>query len=473
RKRIGDTTSVPGIGDELTFDGARTLGASVVGSYDNSFAQVRAYRARRDSPFAPYDSNPASDPPYRQYNTQLLVEGGHGHELSKRLSITGRGYMSLYRFGDRILNGVDAPFQDIGDARTFGAELRGRYEVLRDGKLGVTSGAEVNYNFTKSRAFFEDDEPSAAVVDHDFHIEGIYAELDGQPLSWLGFTGGVRFDSNSQIDRSFSPRAAVFLSKPERYGLKLLFAEGFRNPSAFEGFFDDDADFAANENIGSERIRSFEAIAWAKPKPGLWTRIAGFYWDIRDIVEQLPYVDPELMTEVLQFQNVGRYVTTGIEAEASYRNSLGWYAFAGAGYSRVGTAAVDEDLQFGGVVNAPKLTAAGGVSTPKLFGLVHVSTEVTFIGRRATRRAAADSPSPAAPAWTGWNATLYFPSVRGFDITAGVRNLIGKRNLIPAPGDYDRTNPGSPMDPTDDTVTVIPRVPGEGRELYVKVGYAY
>ncbi|MGE0867019.1 MAG: TonB-dependent receptor plug domain-containing protein [Kofleriaceae bacterium] len=471
--RIGDTTSVPDVGNALSFDGARAVGGSLVGIYDGTFGQMRAYRARRDSPFAPYDSAPTSDPPYRQYNSQLLVEGGHTHEVSKRLSITGRGYSSLYRFSDRIQSGIAAPFQDIGDARTFGAEVRGRYELVRDGKLGLTSGAEVNYNFTRSRAFFEGDEQNAAVVEHDFHIEGIYAELDGQPRSWLGFTGGVRFDSNSQIDRSFSPRAALFVSMPERYGVKLLYAEGFRNPSAFEGFFDDDADFAANPDIGSERIRSFEVVAWAKPTPGLWTRVAGFYWDIRDIVEQLPYFDPELMTDVLQFQNVGRYVTEGVEAEASYRNSLGWYAFAGAAYSRVGTAAMTEDLEFGRVVNAPKLTASTGISTPKLLGLVHVSTELTMVGRRATRRAFDGAASPAAPAWTGWNATLYFPSVRGFDITAGVRNLIGKRNLIPAPGDYDRTNEGDPTDPSDDRVTVIPRVPGEGREFYVKVGYAY
>jgi len=54
--------------------------------------------------------------------------------------------------------------------------------------------------------------------------------------------------------------------------------------------------------------------------------------------------------------------------------------------------------------------------------------------------------------------------VHGFDITAGVRNILGKRNMVPAPGDYDRTSP--------DTVNVV-SIPGEGRELYVKVGYSY
>lgn len=64
----------------------------------------------------------------------------------------------------------------------------------------------------------------------------------------------------------------------------------------------------------------------------------------------------------------------------------------------------------------------------------------------------------------GANLTIYVPDVRGFDVTAGARNLIGTRDQIPAPGDYDRAMPD---------VLTVPRVPGEGRELYVKVGYAY
>ncbi len=137
--------------------------------------------------------------------------------------------------------------------------------------------------------------------------------------------------------------------------------------------------------------------------------------------------------------------------------------FGGGGYNRVGTAAGADDVVFGEVVNAPAVTGAGGISTPRLWGLFHLSTEATMIGERATRPDAMRNPSPPSPAWVGWNATVYFPSVSGFDITAGARNLIGKRDLIPTPGDYDRTDPA---------VLVVPRVPGEGREIYVKVGYA-
>jgi hypothetical protein len=86
------------------------------------------------------------------------------------------------------------------------------------------------------------------------------------------------------------------------------------------------------------------------------------------------------------------------------------------------------------------------------------------IGLQPTRPAIDGSASPDSKTWVGWALTLYAPSIRGFDVTLGVRNLIGKRDLLPAPGDYDRSTP---------VAVVIPRIPGEGREIFAKVGYSY
>jgi hypothetical protein len=38
---------------------------------------------------------------------------------------------------------------------------------------------------------------------------------------------------------------------------------------------------------------------------------------------------------------------------------------------------------------------------------------------------------------------------------------------VVAPGDFDRLDPNTMM------TTTVPTIPGEGRELYVKVGYSY
>jgi iron complex outermembrane receptor protein len=472
--RIGDSTTVDEIAGNQSLEGdaSRSYIASLVAAYHGTFAQVRAYHYYRDSPFAPYLSDPAVDRPFRAYNSQLLVEGGHARDLSKRLSVTGRGYANLYRYRDDIVQVAPLPqFNDIGDGFAFGAELRGRYEVVVPNRLGITAGTEASYVLTESRAYETGDEEcapagGAACVPQNFNIEGVYSEVDAQPTEWLGFVGGLRFDRNSVIDSQLSPRAALFVAKPEQYGLKLLYAQGFRNPSAYEAFFYDNTSFSQPEGLGAETIRSFEAVAWAKPVGGLSTRLSGFYWSARDVVEQLP--DPD-NPNLLQFQNAARFITMGVEAEASYRTTGGWYGFGGVTYSRVG-AAEDTmgEVTYGEVPNAPPWVAALGVSTPLLYEAAHVSTELQYVGQRPTRPDTdTGMPLEPAPRWFGINATIYAPNVKGFDITAGVRNLIGTPVAVVAAGDFDR------YDGTTMTTTTVPIIPGEGRELYVKVGYSY
>jgi iron complex outermembrane receptor protein len=327
-------------------------------------------------------------------------------------------------------------------------------------RLGVTAGVEANFNQTESHSF-EEDMPPGVTVPKDFDIEGVYAELDGQPTEWLGFTGGVRYDRNSVVETRLSPRAALFVAKPERYGLKLLYAEGFRNPSAFEAFFHDDTSFIAPDHLGAETIRSYEAVVWAKPIPGLSTRISGYRWDAHGIVTSETVDNPFAPgTPIQQFQNAGRLVSNGIEVEASYRDSRGWYGFGGFNFAEVGADDDSGNLGYGSVINAPQWTGGAGVSSPKLWERVHVSTELVYIGER-TARAHEDGTPESSPGWLGWSWAVYAPSVHGFDVTAGVRNLIGHRDFVVTPGDYDRGN------------VVLPRVPGEGREVYVKVGYSY
>ncbi len=463
--RIGDSTTVDEIAGNQSLEGdaSRSYNVSLVGAYHGTFAQVRAYHYYRDSPFAPYLSDPNVDRPFRAFDSQLLVEGGHARDISKRFSITGRGYANLYRYRDDIAQVALPKFNDIGDGFAFGGELRGRYEVLAPNKLGVTAGTEATYVMTESRAYETGDEEcapagGAACVPQNFNLEGVYSEVDTQPTEWLGFTGGVRFDRNSVIDSQLSPRAALFVAKPERYGLKLLYAQGFRNPSAYEAFFYDNISFSQPQDLGAETIRSFEAVAWSKPIAGLSTRLSAFYWSARDVVEQLP--DPA-NPNLLQFQNAARFITMGVEAEASYRTSSGWYGFGGATYSRVGAAEdTTSDVTYGDVPNAPVWVAAAGVSTPLVSKTAHISGEATYVGERPTRPDT-DTGAPLAPApqWLGINLTVYAPNVRGFDITAGVRNLIGKRIGVVAAGDYDR------YDAATMTTTTVPIIPGEGREL--------
>ena len=470
--RFGENIpALPDGGDtQVDADGSRSFTAGIVGSYDGTFGQVRASQYSRETPFGPYDVfTGLGGRPYEQVDKHLLLEGGHTRSISKRLAVVGRAYANLYEFTDASPPAdpvLENELDTTGTARTIGVELRGRYDIVPD-RFGITAGTEISDNRTRSTAF-EAITPDELIANtpKKFLLAGIYTELDGQPLPWLGFTGGLRADIHSQLQDKLSPRAALFFSRsPDQvgaggYGAKLLYAEGFRNPSAFEAFFEDGSDFIADPaNLKAETIRSFEAVTWAK-QGGLSTRLSAFYWDARDLIEaRASPVDPDLQ----QHQNSTRLVSRGIELEGAYRNSQGWYGFAGGAIAQVGTEDEMGRLAFGEVTNAPLISAGAGISTPRLGKLAHVSLEGIFLGARPTRDDIDGDRSPDSPAWLGLNLTVFAPNLRGFDVTAGARNLIGTRDLMPAPPDYDRSDPAA----------VIPRVPGEGREYYVKVGYSY
>lgn len=461
--RGGETLDVAELGRPTSADGAEAVAAGVVGRYHGAFGQLRFFRRRRELPFAPYETE-VGNPGNRNYDTQLMAEGGYTRELGSRVTATARAYVNRYRFRDFLVaDDGSGTFTDIGDALWYGAEARARVELLDRDRLGITTGAEVTLIDTSSESYYQGDRENGVVVETPLDTQGLYVELDGAPLPWLAFTAGVRADRNSILEDRISPRAALFASKQDRYGVKLLYSEGFRNPSAYEGFFDDGTDFAANPDIGAEVIRSYEVVLWGRPLPGLTVRASAFRWDATGIVEQEEIdLDPDPVAEDLrlQFQNVRDLRSTGVELEGSFRTAGGWLAFGGGAYTRV-EGFVEPDgggaAMAAPVPGAPRLSGVLGVSSPKVAERVHLSGEVHALGPRPTRD---DSGAVEAARYVGLSLVAYAPSLfAGLDVTVGVRNLLGQREQVPAAEDFDRST-GSLL-----------LVPGEGREVYARLGY--
>jgi iron complex outermembrane receptor protein len=459
--RLGEELTVPALDDEaIDADGARAITATLVGAYEGAFGQLRFYRRQREMPFAPYETTIGSRD-NTTADTLVMAEGGYTRELGARLTATARGYASGYRYRDRLRLATEdgRGFTDVGDSRWAGAELRGRYRLVDDDRLGVTAGAEATLIRARSESRyvqFDPADPAEApvVVPTNFDLEGVYAEVDARPTRWLALTAGVRADRHSLLDDRVSPRAALFVQASDRLGAKLLYAEGFRNPSAYEAFFEDGLQFKAPESLRAEVIRSLEAVVWGRPRPGLTARLSAFRWAAERLVEQ--ELDPA--DDLLVFTNGGALTSIGVEIEASYRDADGWLAFAGGTYARVEADADDGTETTATAIGSPAWTGAAGVSTPLVAARFHLSTELQVIGPRSTR-----VEGERTKAWIGWHLVAYLPTWHGVDATLGVRNLIGARAEVPAPEDFDR--------PSEDLT--IGALPGEGRELYARLGVRY
>jgi len=203
-------------------------------------------------------------------------------------------------------------------------------------------------------------------------------------------------------------------------------------------------------------------VVWGRPAPGLNVRVSMWQWDLDQIIEKGPVYDPETLAERLQYKNIFQGLRSrGVEVETSYRDTRGWLGFANATFAQVrkgpGSATETE------VVNSPELTANLGVSTPPvILARAHVSTELSFLSSRHTREYFTRRNSYVdAEAFVRWNLVVYVPNLDGFDVTVGVRNILGVREQIPAQSDYDRSGASTYL------------VPGAGRELFARVGYRY
>lgn len=441
QNRLGEAIDIDNVG-HTDADGVEAMNASLVGHWDGAFAQMRAYRKVRELAGAPFGSMVGA---HENQNTDqmFMLEGGYSREVGP-VTLTGRAYFNRYQYSDYLVLNTAPNFRDIGDSTWIGAEARAHLTL---GPVNVTAGFETSYNDVRSRSFADGKEDEGTNIPTEFHVEGFYGEVEWRPLSWLSATGGLRFDLNSIFDDNISPRVALLVHDGERMGLKFLFARGFRNPSPIEAFFQDNMSQIANPALKPERIASYEAVAWARPLQGLNLRLSGFWWDLNDILALEATANPDIS----QFQNIETMRSIGFEAEVSYRDTRGFYAFATAAVAIATNDSTTEDAK-----NAPAWVATLGVSSPRLFDLLHVSTELQLIGARHTL-----DPMRDATAHARWNVAIYLPRWKGIDATIGVRNLIGVREDVPASSDFAR---GS-----EHPVAIIP---GEGREFYARLGYS-
>jgi outer membrane receptor for ferrienterochelin and colicins len=479
--RAGETVHYPdldgtGLMATSSADGARALAGSLSATHDRLFFQARAYQRRRELTGAPYESDLGS-PDNVDRHRHLVAELGYTRELSRRVTLAARVYGNRYAYASRLAYAAHPdparPAAFVSDATSlwYGGELRALADVLpRPGLLGFIVGAAVESTRTESTASTR---PEPIVT--DFAITGAYLEATSEPTRWFALTAGARLDRNSEFTNEVSPRAAAFLRRGDDYGVKLLFAKGFRNPSILEAYYEDDLRFApvfdaeGRTQLRPESITAYEVVAYGRLATGIKARVSAWDWRLEDVITRdLVFVVDERR---LRYQNEAAIISRGLEVEGTYRDVAGRSAYGSVAYAVTGANCLgqvgvltnpllDRAVRRGNCdaqENAPSLVAKLGLSSQRLLARFHLSTELSYLSSRLAQ----DRRTPIDP-HLGWNLVAYAPDLRGLDVTVGLRNLLG-REPVPAQVDYNRTDPN---------VDVL-RVPGPGREVFARVGYRF
>jgi len=103
---------------------------------------------------------------------------------------------------------------------------------------------------------------SVGVFEKDEQSLGAYLQNTWWPVSFLGLNVGARFDVDSRFGHALSPRAAATIVPWDGAALKLIYAEAFRAPTAWDVYYTDPRSWVAGgDSIEPEGVRSVELSA--------------------------------------------------------------------------------------------------------------------------------------------------------------------------------------------------------------------
>jgi len=266
-----------------------------------------------------------------------------------------------------------------------------------------------------------------------------FAEQEWKLSARWKLDGGLRLDDTRYFGRALSPRVAAVFQQSPRTVYKLVYGRPFRNPSAFEQFYNDGGlSYAPAPPLRPEYADTFEASV-ERRFAGTWTAVAnGYHYRIQRVIEAV-----KLTNLVQQYQNASRDLSTG--AELALTGKL-WGRMEASASTSFGSARGGQPLlrlaNSPAVISKARLGAplAGGVLRDRLF----VSGDCQYISARKS--------------WTGarlGGALLadFTLSVRfqpKFGLEAGVRNAFDRR--------YD-----------DPIYLATDRLRGDGRSAFVRL----
>lgn len=93
--------------------------------------------------------------------------------------------------------------------------------------------------------------------DYDVIRYNVYAQLDYQFTEYLDFVLGGQWNKQKNLRSNVSPRASILARLSDKWGLKLMYGEAYREAFAFQSFFNVPS-FKGNPTLGPELIATYD-----------------------------------------------------------------------------------------------------------------------------------------------------------------------------------------------------------------------
>jgi outer membrane receptor for ferrienterochelin and colicins len=252
---------------------------------------------------------------------------------------------------------------------------------------------------------------------------------------WKAYTG-MRYDVSANYRDAVSPRLALVYEQSPKTSYKFVYGRPFRNPSAYEQYYDDNGLTAvAAGPLRSETAHTLEVSVERKLSTGVTATLTAYQYRLQHLIEAV-YLDGGIS----QFHNMAGARSTGIEAEVAGKPRTWLESAASWTYQRATAFPSREEL-----TNSPRHIAKVRAGVPLARNLLFLSAAARYVSSRATLS------GPPVGGATLFDLTLSTDRIsRQFDFVAGVRNSLSRR--------YE-----------DPVGLLIDRLQTEGRVVFVKL----
>jgi len=316
------------------------------------------------------------------------------------------------RFDFPLATGVTEDNRAASDSDWIGTQLTYRFDVAHLGTL--TAGAEADVDL---RAFQGSEDVSPVPIqfvniDVRDKTYSLFVQDERRLSRHLILDLGVRVDGSAYRQSFVSPRAALIYQPSINWTYKFLYGRSFRNPTAFDLFFDDGLSAVANPNARPEKVDTIEVDVERRIGKRMNLKTAGYGYKMHDFLATV--FTPSGLG---QTQNVGTIHTKGFEAELQAR--AGWLE-ATASYS---LQLADNDVA--DLPNSPQHLAKLHFAVP-LGRKFDLSSGMQYISSRLTLADASLKPFYLADFTVSSHRLL-----PNFDIRTGLRNAFNRNYSDP------------------------------------------
>ncbi len=317
----------------------------------------------------------------------------HGDRAGAELKLTRR-FLDKYRF-------------------TVGSEYRDNFRQAQDNymldNIPVASQTFVNYNRTSA-------------------IWGIYGEGEFHLHPKLILNVGVRNDRyNYLFGNTTNPRAALIYTPQKSSTLKFLYGTAFRAPSFSELYYAGMASLSAPD-LRPENIRTMEVVWEQRLDKRLTLSASGFYNHIGSYIEEQTVVVSGI--DLTTFFN-SKATAKGAELELIGKLPSGLdgrlsYTYQDARNTGAGPALPD----------SPKNLVKLNISAPLYRRILTPAIEAQYMSRSSTVWPSEGYSAPPVLL----NANLSTRQWKGFSVTGGAYNLVGRSMSDPTFGYFEQTH---------------------------------